>query len=179
MGVLKNSFALFAAAAVALACQAQEQATEQGSETSPAVDAAAVRQAIEASDQAFEEAFSAGDAPTLATLYAPDAVMLVPNGPRVEGSAAIQETLAGMMQESPGTALDLTTSDVQVAAAGDHAYAIGSYTLNGTGPDGSEWSDQGKYLAVWKNIDGAWKMAVEIWNSDNPPAGTAMEEGAQ
>lgn len=167
------------AAAFALACQTQDQASEQGSETDPAVDEAAVRQSIEANDQAFAAAVTAGDAATVATFYTPDGVVFIPNGPRVEGSAAIEETMGGMMQESPGMVLDLTTRDVHVAAAGDYAYATGSYALSGTAPDGSEWSDAGKYVAVWKNLDGSWKMAADIWNSDAPLAADAgtMESG--
>lgn len=167
----KRSMVFVWAAGLALACQTQEPATEQGSEIDPAVDEAAVAAAIEAGDQSFERAFSAGDGAAVAAHYTPDAVVLIPNGPRVEGSAAIAETFSGLLQEFPGAALDLTTSDVQVAAAGDYAYATGSYTLGGTTPDGSEWSDVGKYVVVWKNLDGEWKMAADVWNSDNPPAG--------
>lgn len=178
MGVFKRSMVFVWAAGLALACQAQEPATEQGTEINPAVDEAGVRDAIEAGDQAFEQGFSAGDAATVANQYTTDAVVLIPNGPRVEGSAAIQETFAGMLQQYPGMTLDLTTSDVHVAAAGDYAYAVGSYTLTGSAPDGSEWSEPGKYVAVWKNVDGEWKMATDIWNSDNPPAGTDAAEPA-
>jgi uncharacterized protein (TIGR02246 family) len=166
-----------AAASFALACQTQDQASEQGSATDPAVDEAAVREAIEANDAAFEAAFSTGDVVGVAGFYTPDAVVMIPNGPRVDGSAAIEETFTGMLQGFPGAALDLTTRDVHVAAAGDYAYATGSYTLGGTTPDGAEWNDAGKYVAVWRNLDGTWKMAADIWNSDTPlPADAAAAD---
>ena len=50
--VLKRSVALLWVASLTLACQ-QEPATEQASETDPAIDAAAVTEAIAAKDQAF------------------------------------------------------------------------------------------------------------------------------
>lgn len=177
-GAWKHTFIVLAAV-VALACQTQDQASEQGSETDPAVDEAAVRESIEANDQAFEAAFTAGDAATVATFYTPDGVVFIPNGPRVEGAAAIEETFGGMLQQTPGATLDLMTGDVHVAAAGDYAYASGSYTLSAPAPDGSEWSDAGKYVVVWKNLDGSWKMAADIWNSDTPLAADAgtMESG--
>ena len=178
-GPWKSSLILVAAAAVALACQSQETATEQGSDTTPAVDADVVREAITANDEAFDQAYNAGDAATLVALYAPDAVVLPPNEPRIEGSAAIQELFAAMFEEAPGATLDLTTEDVQVAAAGDYAYGVGSFSVSGTAPDGSEWSDQGKYVAIWKNVDGEWKMVLDTWSSDNPAAGIAAEESAE
>lgn len=178
-GPYKRYFVLAAAAVVALACQAQETATEQGSDATPAVDAAAVREAISAKDQAFAESFSAGDAAGLASQYAPEAIVLPPNGERIEGQAAIQETFAGMLAEIPGTSLSLTTNEVEVAAAGDYAYGTGSYSMTGPAPDGTEWSDQGKYLAVWKNIDGDWKMVMDTWNSDNPVPGTEAEAATE
>lgn len=174
-GPWKSSFILFAMAAVALACQTQDTATEQGSDTTPAVDAAAAREAIMANDEAFAQAFTDGDTAALSAQYAPEAVILPPNGARIEGATAIQEAWGTMIEEAGRPSLDLTTNDVQVAAAGDYAYGHGSYTMSGATPDGEEWSDQGKYLAVWKNIDGEWKMVVDTWNSDNPPAGMAEE----
>ena len=166
------------AASFALACPTQDQASEQGSETDPAVDEAAVREAIEANDEAYEQAFTAGDAATVATFYTTDGVVLIPNGPRVDGAAAIEQAIAGLLEQGPGAALDLTTRDVHVAAAGDYAYATGSYSLSVPVPDGPEWTDAGKFVAVWKNQDGAWKMAADIWNSDTPlaaPDGAAAD----
>ena len=78
------------AAGLALACQTQEQATEQGSETSPVVDAAGAREAMAAIDQAWEEAALAGDAAALTALYTADAVVQAPGYPRVSGTAGIQ-----------------------------------------------------------------------------------------
>ena len=71
--------------------------------------------------------------------------------------------------------MTLTSDDVTVTAAGDYAHAVGTWTMSGPAPDGSEWSDNGKFVAVWKNVDGDWKMAADIWNSDNPPMGMEHE----
>ncbi|HET6362899.1 MAG TPA: DUF4440 domain-containing protein [Gemmatimonadota bacterium] len=91
-GALKRSvIVLFAG--LALACQ-QEPATEQASETDPAIDVATVTEAIEAKDQAFAAAMVAGDVATVASQYTDDAILLPPGSPRVEGAAAIQETFA-------------------------------------------------------------------------------------
>ncbi len=174
-GALKRSVVLLCVASLGLACQ-QEPATEQASETDPAIDAAAVTEAIAAKDQAFAAAMVAGDVATVASQYTDDAILLPPGGPRVEGAAAIQETFASWIEEGGTPAsMTLTSDDVTVTAAGDYAHAVGTWTMSGPAPDGSEWSDNGKFVAVWKNVDGDWKMAADIWNSDNPPMGMEHE----
>jgi uncharacterized protein (TIGR02246 family) len=175
-GAFKRSMMFVWAAGLALACQTQEPATEQGSETSPAVDEAAVRETIETKDQAWADAAVAGDAAAIAQQYTADAIVLPPGNPRVTGNEAIQELFTGWMAEAPISSATLDSEVITVAAGGDYAYAVGTYSMSGAAPDGSEWNDQGKYVAVWKNVDGEWKMATDIWNSDNPPAGTDAEE---
>jgi ketosteroid isomerase-like protein len=177
-GAFKRSMVFVWAAGLALACQTQEPATEQGSEMSPAVDEAAVRETIETKDQAWAVAAVAGDAAAIAQQYAADAIVAPPGTPRVTGNAAIQELFTGWLAEAPISAATLDSDVITVAASGDYAHAVGSYTMSGTAPDGSEWSDQGKYVAVWENVDGDWKIVTDIWNSDNPPAGMDAGEPA-
>lgn len=171
-GAFKRSMVFVWAAGLALACQTEEPAMEQGSTADPAVDAAAVREAIVAKDKVFSDAMMAGDSEALSQLYAEDAVILPPNGPRAEGTAGVRETWSAALEGSSVAASTLDSDLIAVTAAGDYAYAVGSYTDSGTATDGSEWSDQGKYLTVWKNVDGEWKIAADIWNSDNPAPGT-------
>ncbi|HET6363209.1 MAG TPA: SgcJ/EcaC family oxidoreductase [Gemmatimonadota bacterium] len=166
---------LVCAAGFALACETQEPATEQGSETSPATDEAAAREAIEAVDQAWEDAASAGNAAGIAALYTTDAIALPPGGSRTEGPAAIEELFGGWFSESGLTSIDLNSDMITVAASGDLATAIGSYTATGTAPDGTEWTETGKYAELLKNVDGTWKIYADIWNSDGPPAGMESE----
>ncbi|CAN5898990.1 hypothetical protein BH20GEM1_BH20GEM1_16750 [soil metagenome] len=177
-GALKRTMMCVLAASLALACQTQEPATEQGSETDPAVDEAAVRETIAAKDQAWADAAVAGDAAAIAQQYTADAIVLPPASPRVTGTAAIQELFTGWLAEAPISSATLDSDVITVAAAGDYAHAVGSYTMSGAAPDGSEWSDQGKYVALWKNVDGDWKIVADIWNSDNPPAGMDAGEPA-
>lgn len=177
-GTLKRIMVLVWAAGLALACQAQEEATEQGSETSPVIDEAAVREAIATKDKAWADAAVAGDFEAIVQNYTADAVLMPPGAPRAEGTEAIRETLTGWLQEAPPSSMTVTSDAITFAAAGDYAHAVGSWTMSGTGPDGSEYSDQGKFLAVWKSADGDWKIVTDIWNSDNPPPGMASEETA-
>ena len=174
-GGWKRTVVLLWSASLALACQ-QEPATEQASETDPAIDAAAVTEAIAAKDRQFADAMVAGDIETLMSVYADDAILLPPNAPRAEGAPAIRETFTSWFAEGgPPASMTITSDDVTVAAAGDYAHAVGTWTMSGPGPDGSDWSDQGNVLVVWKNISGDWKVVADIWNSDNPMPGMEME----
>jgi ketosteroid isomerase-like protein len=54
-----------------------------------------------------------------------------------------------------------------VEGHGETAHEIGRYTLKtGTG----EVADSGKYLVVWKQEGGAWKLHRDIWTTSRPAA---------
>jgi uncharacterized protein (TIGR02246 family) len=165
---------LLCAAGLALACQ-QEPATEQGSETDPAVDDAAVSEAIRAKDQAFAAAMVAGDVEAVLAQYSEDARVLAPGAPMVVGSQAIRDMFAPWLSSSPPSSMTLDGETTTVAASGDYAHVVGTFTIAGMDPNGAAYTDTGKYVAVWRNVDGDWKMVADIWNSDNPPPGMASE----
>lgn len=173
--IINRILVLVCAAGFALACETQEPATEQGSETSPATDETAARAAIEANDLAWETAAAANDGAAVAALYSSDAIALPPGGPRTEGQAAIQELFGGWFTEAGLTSIDLNSDVITVASAGDYAHAVGSYTASGTAPDGTEWTETGKYVQISQNIGGEWKTVIDIWNSDAAPAGMDSE----
>ena len=49
---------------------------------------------------------------------------------------------------------------------GDTAYEIGKYKLTTEPPGGSTTKDEGKYLVVWKQQGGSWKLHADIWNTN-------------
>jgi len=60
----------------------------------------------------------------------------------------------------------LTT--VEVMAMGDMVCEIGEADVT-FHPEGMDaFKDKGKYLVIWKNVDGAWKLYVDIYNSSLP-----------
>jgi uncharacterized protein (TIGR02246 family) len=125
-----------------------------------------VRQAIESINSQWKQAAVAGDASALAKLYAEDAVLLPPGMPRARGGAAIEGQFAKMLGEAPFTSLELIVDDVVVAESGDLAYGSGTFTAAGTTAAGEAWKDQGKYLSVYRNVNGDWKLVADTWNSD-------------
>jgi ketosteroid isomerase-like protein len=53
----------------------------------------------------------------------------------------------------------------EVGVQGGMAVEIGQYTLSGA--DGNAM-DTGKYLVVWRNEGGSWKLHRDIWNTSMP-----------
>jgi uncharacterized protein (TIGR02246 family) len=147
-------------------CQTEPASETGATEETPAVDVAAVRQAIEADADAWESAALAGDAASLAALYAEDAIVQPPNAPRLTGRAGIETGFAEMFAATPFTAVTISTDAVEVSASGDLAYAYGTYTATVTLPDGTAIDDTGKWLSVHENRDGDWLFVADNWNSD-------------
>jgi uncharacterized protein (TIGR02246 family) len=129
-----------------------------------------VRQAIEDGGAAWETAALAGDAAALTALYTEDGIVMAPNAPKAEGSAAIQTAFTEMLAVAPFTAIEIVTDGVEVSASGDMAWAHGSYTSTNT-VAGVPYEDSGKWANVSENRDGQWLLVVDIWNSDTPLAG--------
>ena len=122
------------------------------------------RPGIDAASRKFEAAFAKGDSAGIAALYTATAMIFPPNAPAVTGTQGIAAFWkAGMTPNGP--ALKLTTSEV--ATHGDMAHETGTYTI--TASDGKV-VEKGKYVVIWKNEGGQWKLHRDIWNSDSPAA---------
>ena len=117
-------------------------------------------EAIEAASQRWEEAYNARDAAGITSLYAADAVVMPPNAEPIEGREAIHSFWQTVLEENAGVTGQLET--VEVHDMGEVAVEVGSYV--DTGPDG-EHVDHGKYVALWKKVDGEWKIIRDIFNS--------------
>jgi len=107
------------------------------------------------------------DAAAIAQNYTEDGVLMPPGAPLAEGRAAIEQAWRGMM-ETPGFELTFEPTSIVVASAGDMAMDRGTYRFSSTGASGPV-TETGKYVVVWKNVNGDWKAAADIFNSDGPP----------
>ncbi len=56
---------------------------------------------------------------------------------------------------------------LETEAHGDTVNEVGNYKLMVAG--GQE-ADAGKYIVIWKNVAGQWKLHRDIWNTSKPPA---------
>ena len=121
-----------------------------------------VHDAIVAADETFMTTFSRGDAAGMATLYTENGQLLPPNSDFVTGAQALQATFQALMDMGI-KAIKLET--VETEGHGDTASEVGRYTLEG---EGGQVLDQGKYIVIWKQEAGQWKLHRDIFNTSMP-----------
>ncbi len=120
---------------------------------------------IAAANGKFMAAFKSGDAAALANAYTSDAILAPPHSDFVRGAEQIQTFWKNVIAMG---LRDVKLETAEVEAHGDLAIETGLYTL--LTPDGAT-ADRGKYLVVWKNEHGTWKLRRDIWTTSQPPPG--------
>lgn len=115
---------------------------------------------IDEANAKLEALQKAGDAAGMAEMYTKDAILLPAGGPRTEGREAIEAFWEGMLGSGVED-VQLTTEDL-MPAGDDLAYEIGRYTATPADAD----PVSGQYLVLWKRVDDAWKLHVDIFNED-------------
>ena len=111
--------------------------------------------------KAFSAAYMRGDAEAMAQSYTPD-------GKIFPGRAKVLEGYDSLLRYwTLGDGVKILKHDIspeEITFVGDAAYDYGYYEGSTQRADGSiaEW--KGKYLIIWKKIDGNWKMYLDIWN---------------
>ena len=121
-----------------------------------------VHDAIVAADETFMTTFNRGDAAGVAALYTEDGQFLPPNSDFVKGKQAIQATFQAFMDMGI-KAVKLET--VEVEGYGNTASEVGRYTLEG---EGGQVLDQSKFIVIWKQEAGKWKLHRDIINTSMP-----------
>ena len=116
--------------------------------------------AIRAQLDVFEQAFNSGQGGKLAGLYTNDAVAFPPGSARVEG----REAIGAMWQGAINSGIkDLELEAVEITPAGENtAYEVGRVSMKT--PSGPA---EGKYIVIWKNDDGVWRLHRDIWNMNS------------
>ena len=139
----------------------------------PEIDLEAERARILQADRDWYEAYTASDDPVsvfVDNLVPEGAQLLPPDAPLAVGRDAIRETIAAL-EAMPGFSIVWAPSNADVGAGGDMAYTVGTYEMGLEGPDGQPVVIAGKYVTVWKKQDdGSWRVAVDMFNADGPPA---------
>ena len=116
---------------------------------------------LAAMTERWEKALNSGDVEAVAALYSDDARLLPPNAELAQGRVAIAAEFSQMI--AAGLTIDLENVDAVVA--GDVGYKVGTYILLAPG---GVTVDRGKYIDVWRKVDGQWKITNDIWNSSLP-----------
>lgn len=131
---------------------------------SSAQDEAAIRE----TDKLWLEAATKREGERALSFWSDDALVFPPDAPLIAGKAAIRAFVAGAFRD-PSFSIRWKRDEVHVSASGDLAYATGTNQITATAPDRKIVTQRGKGITIWKKQpDGAWKCAVDIWNSLPP-----------
>ena len=114
------------------------------------------------SNQHFMKSFEAGDSAEVADCYTTDAGLMAPHHPTIKGRKNIINYFSETMRKGVSD-FDLKT----VKVCGDSSILVeeGTYQIS---DKKKNQLDKGKYIVLWKQEAGNWKMYRDIWTSDLP-----------
>jgi len=142
--------------------QSTETSATAADASAQPVDMEAVKAEIQALETAWGAAQSAKDINALMAMYTDDAISMADGSPSLKGKAAIQARQEEEFAKAPD-GLSSTYTVEEVYGDGDIVTEIGS----GVTKDASGAVVRtGKYMVVWKKVDGKYLCAREIYNSD-------------
>lgn len=138
-----------------------------GDEKKAATNKSKEEAALRALDLAWSDTANRKDVDGTVSYMADDGETLAPNEPAARDKAAIKASWAKLIA-LPGLSVHWEPLRVQVANSGEIGYTSGVYTLSFTDDNGKTVTDRGKYVEVWKKVDGKWKCSSDVYNSDVP-----------
>jgi ketosteroid isomerase-like protein len=160
---MKHSFLKFSGFALMViffsSCNNEAAKTENA--TGFSLDSA--KAAIAASNNVFGGCFASGDSVAFANCYTSDGCISPTGMPRMCGTQAITAFFNGGRKMGINNIV-LTTEEVMggkeaVVETGKYEMFVGDKVS----------AEKGKFIVVWKEENGKWKMHRDIWNSDAPP----------
>ena len=114
----------------------------------------------------FAAAASHGNVDGMLALYADDAILMPPGAPAMRGKDAIRQFWTGFTSLG---AIDAKLVTDDVMQSGNLAAETGHFELTITPKSGAPIKDSGKYLVVWRNSGGEWRIVRDIFNSSVAP----------
>jgi ketosteroid isomerase-like protein len=144
-------------AVVITACES----TSAKSDTPAAFNVDSVKAHIDAHNVAFSSAMINGDSAAIVPMYMSDATIMPPNEPGGKGGA-VMARMSKQVQALGATQFKVWATSVE--GNSDMVVEEGKWEIRG-----ANMKDGGKFLVIWKQTNGQWKVAKDIWNSDYPP----------
>ena len=153
----KNVIKIFAAAMVLLT----------GCTSAPKVDVRAEADAIRKLEDEWAAAMRAGEVDKIVGYFATDGVSMPANKPIVSGTQAIRKDETASYSDTTNVFSTYSSKidALEVSASGDLAFVRGSDQQKQKTAKGLI-NEPGKWIDVWKKIDGKWKVIASTWNDD-------------
>jgi ketosteroid isomerase-like protein len=131
----------------------------------PAANRDDEEKALREADIAWSASAEKKDLEALVGFVTDDTVQLPPNAPAAKGKEAVRKEWSNIFALKD-SAVKWEPNMVQVADSGELGYTSGTYTLSFTDPKAGKVEDKGKYLEVWKKVDGKWTCHLDMYSSD-------------
>jgi hypothetical protein len=120
----------------------------------------ATRELIAQQNERFTKAHLAGDIGTIDAMFAPDARAFPPGAATVMGAQALHDFTVDYIKAG---LIEFREQSTRFYGNDTHVVDEGTYVVT-YGPD--HVTERGKYLNVWTRVNGSWKIASNMWNTD-------------
>ena len=137
--------------------------TAAGPAAESSLDKAWAKSFLDSSNRKFSEQFAAGDSAAVASNYWPDAELLLDNMDAIKGNGIANAWGAAMragMKELSISTTDITGSPTFIIETGNYESKDANKSI----------MDKGKYVVIWENRNGEWKIYRDIGSTSMPPA---------
>ncbi len=126
----------------------------------------AMQKIIVQKNNEWAKAITSGDSAAMVNHYMVDAKISPPNSDAVVSrpyiAAFISQIMKYRIKEYQEVTTDLYGNEDNVVEEGKY------YIGDGKG----KTLDQGKYIAIWRKVEGDWKIYSDIWNTSMPAEAT-------
>ena len=140
-----------------------------GCNRSSVVDIRAEEEAIYKMEDQWTAAIKEKDNAKNLSFFAPKAIMMNANIPACVGLQAIRKSQELWFSDTAifHDTFESAVDTIEVSASGDLAYVRGTYRVN-TGTRDNPIEDVGKWVTIYRKMEGEWKAIIDIGNSDMP-----------
>jgi ketosteroid isomerase-like protein len=119
-----------------------------------------VKQIIASNNKLYRIPIISGDSSSFADLHHPATINMPPGQPVMKGPAA----MGAMVRSMPAMGVtDYKVTTTNVYGGPDNVIEEGRYEVDSSGNKAME---KGKYIVIWRQDKGRWKIYRSIWNTD-------------
>lgn len=161
MKKLSHLFFIVLAGLTMLCCKSEVK-VETGDTASTEFNKEWATHYIDSANILFSQQFANKDSVGLTNWYWPDAELLFSNEEPITGLDNIRHSWYGMMAYG-FKSFTFKTTDIR--GAGNLIVETGAYELKDSK---DSLADRGKYIVVWENRDGSWKIIRDVGNTSLP-----------
>lgn len=136
-----------------------DESTAMETVAEPTFNLESAKAEIEAANKEFMAFFTAVDSVGLSNLYTEDSKLMMNGNPAITGRENVVSTFSSIMKSGISRAnlktIEVWGNDEIITEEGEYALYVGD-----------DQADHGKYIVLWKNEDGKWKLHRDIFNTD-------------